>query len=190
MVNIQLESEARTSDLGAAVDVLNLSKTYAVKHKQPGLRGSLRSLFRPDFSSLTAVDAITFAIQRGETVGFVGPNGAGKSTTIKMLTGILFPSGGSARVLGMVPWAERQRLAFRIASVFGQRSQLWYHLPAADSFHLLSKIYELDGPAYRRQLASLVERFGLKPNGSILHFRHPAESRTDAELIERQRVAF
>ena len=99
-MNIQLESEARTSDLGAAVDVLNLSKTYAVKHKQPGLRGSLRSLFRPDFSSLTAVDAITFAIQRGETVGFVGPNGAGKSTTIKMLTGILFPSGGSARCIG------------------------------------------------------------------------------------------
>jgi ABC-2 type transport system ATP-binding protein len=145
------------------VDVRDLRKVYPVKRKQPGLVGSLRALWRPEYAPVVAVDAISFGIGRGEAVGFVGPNGAGKSTTIKMLTGILYPTSGQARVLGMVPWIERQRLAFRIASVFGQRSQLWYHLPPADSFALLARIYELEDRPYRERLGDLVDRFGLAP---------------------------
>ncbi|HEX5417886.1 MAG TPA: ATP-binding cassette domain-containing protein [Chloroflexota bacterium] len=143
------------------VDVENLRKVYPVKRKPPGFGGSLRALWRPTYDSVTAVDSITFQIQRGELVGFVGPNGAGKSTTIKMLTGILFPTSGSATVLGLAPWSERQRLAFRIASVFGQRSQLWYHLPPSDSFALLARIYEIEDRPFRERLGQLVERFGI-----------------------------
>ena len=97
----------------------------------------------------TAVAAIDFAIDAGERVAFIGPNGAGKSTTLKMLTGLLYPSGGSARVAGFVPWTERRRLAYEIGIVFGQRSQLWYHLRVRDSFDLLAKIYGLDANLYR-----------------------------------------
>src|SRR5437588_10987780 len=146
-----------------AIEVKSLEKVYSVKRKQPGLFGSWRSLWRPEYSSLTAVDRISFELATGEAVGFVGPNGAGKSTTIKMLAGILFPTAGEARVLGLVPWRERQRLAFQIASVFGQRSQLWYHLPAADSFGLLARIYELDDREYRERAAALVDRFEIGP---------------------------
>ena len=91
--------------------------------------------------AFTAVDGIDFSIAPGERVAFIGPNGAGKSTTLKMLTGLLYPSGGSARVAGFVPWTERRRLAYEIGIVFGQRSQLWYHLRVRDSFDLLAKIY-------------------------------------------------
>jgi ABC-2 type transport system ATP-binding protein len=94
-------------------------------------------------------------------VALVGENGAGKSTTIKLLTGILHPTGGEATVLGLVPWRDRTRLAFRIGTVFGQRSQLWQHLPAGDTFDLLARIYEQDGDAHRRRRGELVEAFGV-----------------------------
>ena len=145
------------------IEVNALRKVYQQKRKSPGLVSSLRTLWRPDYTRLTAVDGISFGIERGEAVGFVGPNGAGKSTTIKMLTGILFPTSGDAMVLGLVPWRQRQSLAFRIASVFGQRSQLWYHLPPADSFSLLARIYELDSRVYRERLDGLVKRFDVQP---------------------------
>ncbi len=112
---------------------------------------------------MTAVNGIDLRIERGELLAFIGPNGAGKSTTIKMLTGILYPSGGTATVLGLVPWKERQKLAFRISSVFGQRSQLWYHLPPGDSLDLLAHIYELDPHIYRERLDRLVEQFEIGP---------------------------
>ncbi|MHB8575522.1 MAG: ABC transporter ATP-binding protein [Dehalococcoidia bacterium] len=143
--------------------VEELCKRFRAKQKQPGVSGSLRSLVSPRFSEVTAVDRVSFSVARGEAVGFIGPNGAGKSTTLKMLTGILYPTEGRARVLGMTPWRERKQLALRVASVFGQRSQLWYHLPPADSFGLLAHIYELDRARYRRRLARLVELFELAP---------------------------
>jgi ABC-2 type transport system ATP-binding protein len=94
-------------------------------------------------------------------VALIGPNGAGKSTTIKLLTGILHPSGGTARVLGLVPWEARTDLAFDIATVFGQKSQLWYHLPPRSTFELLRHVYDLDASVVRRRVAELTERFGL-----------------------------
>ncbi|MDD3824754.1 MAG: ATP-binding cassette domain-containing protein [Anaerolineae bacterium] len=142
-----------------AIDVNQLRKTFVSREKQQGLQGSLRSLFRPVYREVEAVVGISFAVEQGERVAFIGPNGAGKSTTIKMLVGILHPTSGEARVLGKVPWRERERLAYEIGAVFGQKSQLWYHLPPQDSFDLLARIYELPAADYRRRLAQLVELF-------------------------------
>ena len=89
----------------------------------------------------------------GELLGFIGPNGAGKSTTIKILTGILFPGSGEVTVLGYVPWKQRRQLAYSIGTVFGQRPQLWYHLPAIDTFTLFGKIYELDDRETKQRIA-------------------------------------
>jgi ABC-2 type transport system ATP-binding protein len=138
-----------------------LSKTFQTRRKQPGLRGSMRALLRPVYTAVPAVRSVSLSVDPGELVAFIGPNGAGKSTTIKMLTGILHPTSGAATVLGLVPWQQRERLAFQIGAVFGQKSQLWYHLPPADSFDLLARIYELDEGAYRARRGRLVEAFGV-----------------------------
>ena len=141
------------------IEVQGLTKTFTTREKPAGLQGSLRALFRPVTREIQAVRGISFAVEAGERVAFIGPNGAGKSTTIKMLVGILHPTSGQAQVLGKVPWKERQRLAYQIGSVFGQKSQLWYHLPPADSFDLLARIYDVDPATYRQRLAYLVDLF-------------------------------
>lgn len=112
-------------------------------------------------SQLMAVDGITLDVPAGESVAFIGPNGAGKSTTIKILTGILRPSSGEVRVLGLTPWVERRKLAQQVGAVFGQRSQLWYHLPPSDTFELISRIYGLERQEYRATRDALVDRFAL-----------------------------
>jgi ABC-2 type transport system ATP-binding protein len=145
-----------------AIKVHNLTKTFVTTQKQPGFVGSIRSLLHPDRRETHAVKGIAFAVEEGERIAFIGPNGAGKSTTIKMLVGILYPTSGKAQVLGKVPWKERQKLAYEIGAVFGQKSQLWYHLPPADSFDLLARIYELDRAAYRERLTFLVELFEIE----------------------------
>ncbi|MEP0804729.1 MAG: ATP-binding cassette domain-containing protein [Chloroflexota bacterium] len=142
-----------------SIEVHNLRKTFQTKRKAEGLGGSVRSLFQPQYSSIEAVRGITFQMEAGELLGFIGPNGAGKSTTIKMLTGILHPTGGEARVLGFVPWKERQQLAYHIGTVFGQRPQLWYHLPAIDTFRLFGKIFEMDDRETTKRIAFLAEAF-------------------------------
>ncbi|SEN30203.1 ABC transporter ATP-binding protein [Lihuaxuella thermophila] len=144
-----------------AIKVKGLSKSFAVKHKKTGFLESLKSLFNPTFSEVTAVHPIDFQVEQGEIVAFLGPNGAGKSTTIKMLTGILHPTQGSAEVLGFNPWQERAKLAFHIGSVFGQKSQLWYHLPPIDTFELMSRIFELPRADYLKRRDELIERFEL-----------------------------
>ncbi len=121
---------------------------------------------RPFFSSyqdvvVEAVRNISFDIAPGERVAFIGPNGAGKSTTLKMLSGILQPSSGHASVAGFVPWDQRRKLSTHIGLVFGQRSQLWYHLPVRQSFDLIGKIYGLEEAAYLRQLDHLAGSFNL-----------------------------
>ena len=98
----------------------DLCKTFQTKRKQPGLMGSLKAVVKPELQTVEAVKGISFELEPGELLAFIGPNGAGKSTTIKMLTGILYPSGGQASVLGLTPWKDRRRLAYRIGSVFGQ----------------------------------------------------------------------
>ena len=146
----------------SAISVRNLQKSFKAKRKAAGFSGSLRSLFRPDYQTVEAVRGLSFEMESGELLGFIGPNGAGKSTTIKILTGILHPSGGEAEVLGLTPWRERRKLAYQIGSVFGQRPQLWYHLPAIDTFYLFGKIYELEDSFIRKRIGMLTEAFELQ----------------------------
>ncbi len=144
-----------------AIDVEELHKSFRVREHQPGLRGATRGLFRPSVRSQPAVEGLSFQLEAGERVAFVGPNGAGKSTTVKILSGILHPDRGRVRVLGHEPWRERRALGFRIGTVFGQRSQLWYHLPPVDTFELLGRVYEQDPAVHRQRQTALVERFGI-----------------------------
>ena len=126
----------------ALVEVHNLQKRFTVARRKAGPLRAVRALVSRDAREVTAVDDISFAVGRGEMVGYVGPNGAGKSTTIKMLTGILVPSAGRVLVDGLVPWKQRTRLARRIGVVFGQRTQLWWDLPLVESLRLLRYIYK------------------------------------------------
>lgn len=141
------------------ITVRNLNKEFQVKRKGRGFKESFKSLFNPRFEKVKAIDNISFEVGQGEILAFIGPNGAGKSTTIKVLTGILYPTGGKVSVLGLTPWEQRQTLAFKIGSVFGQRPQLWYHLPAGDTFELFSKIYELERSEYKKRVEFLIEAF-------------------------------
>lgn len=142
-----------------AISVSHLQKVFQSKRKAAGLGGSLRALVKPQYTFVEAVRDLSFEMEMGELLGFIGPNGAGKSTTIKILTGILYPTGGDARVLGCVPWKQRQQLAFHIGTVFGQRPQLWYHLPAIDTFYLFGKIYEMEDAEVKRRIGFLSEAF-------------------------------
>lgn len=143
------------------IQVEDLTKTFKTRERAAGFKGSLRSFVVPKYREREAVKPTSFSLEAGEVLAFIGPNGAGKSTTIKMLTGILYPTGGTASVLGLVPWRERRRLAFHIASVYGQKSQLWYHLPPQDTFNLLARIYELDQSEYSRRRDFLIEVFDI-----------------------------
>lgn len=145
-----------------SIEVNNLQKTFQTKRKTAGMRGSLRALVKPEYNTVEAVRGLSFQMEAGELLGFIGPNGAGKSTTIKILTGILHPTSGDAKVLGFVPWKERQKLAYHIGTVFGQRPQLWYHLPAIDTFMLFGKIYELDDRETKKRIAFLSEAFEIQ----------------------------
>ena len=142
-----------------AIELEHLRKTFRVPERAHGFAGSVRALFSPRTREIVAVDDVSFAIAPGERVAFVGPNGAGKSTTLKLLSGILQPSAGTVRVIGLEPGRDRTRLAYRIGAVFGQRSQLWSHLPAADSFDLLARIYEIPPTEYRARRNELVASF-------------------------------
>jgi ABC-2 type transport system ATP-binding protein len=146
----------------SAICVDNLQKTFRTKRKAAGFQGSFRALWKPEWQTVEAVRDLSFAMEEGELLGFIGPNGAGKSTTIKILTGILHPTSGQATVLGYEPWRERQKLAYHIGSVFGQRPQLWYHLPAIDTFYLFGKIYELDDKTIRQRIGLLTEAFEIQ----------------------------
>lgn len=143
------------------IEVTDLRKTFRAKQKQAGLRGSMRSLVRPEFREVEAVSGITFTVNAGERIAFIGPNGAGKSTTIKMLTGILVPTGGEIRSAGLDPSRERKRLAHQIGTVFGQKSQLWYHLPAIDTYELFAQIYEIPRERYQERLRYLTDAFDI-----------------------------
>jgi ABC-2 type transport system ATP-binding protein len=145
-----------------AIRLSGLTKTFRVARRDTRtLASRIRSLVAPRSETVRAVDGVSLSVEPGERVAFIGPNGAGKSTTLKILSGILHPDGGEAAVLGRVPWRERSALAFDIGTVFGQRSQLWYHLPPRDTFALLARVYEIDPAVHRRRLRELVDVFDL-----------------------------
>lgn len=177
-----------------AIVTRQLTKTFVTRQKQPGLHASLRALFRPIQRETQAVKGVSINVEEGERVAFIGPNGAGKSTTIKMLVGILYPSCGEALVLDRIPWQEREQLAYQIGAVFGQKSQLWYHLPPQDSFDLLARIYELDLAAYADRLSHLVELFEigetLRTPVRKLSLGERMRCEIAASLLHRPRILF
>jgi ABC-2 type transport system ATP-binding protein len=144
------------------IEVQGLSKTYRVFQKEPGFRGALRGLFRRRYKEVHAVADVTFTIEPGEMVAFLGPNGAGKTTTLKMLSGLIYPSAGTARVLGFVPWERPDAFRRRFSLIMGQKNQLWWDLPAADSFRLHREIYSLPQDAFARTLGQLTELFAVE----------------------------
>jgi ABC-2 type transport system ATP-binding protein len=143
------------------IEAQGLSKTYRVSLKKEGLLGSLRGLVRRKYKEVRAVDGVSFSIEPGEMVAFLGPNGAGKTTTLKMLSGIIYPTAGTARVLGYVPWERADPFRRQFALVMGQKNQLWWDLPAADSFQLHREIYSLSAADFERTLGELTEMFNV-----------------------------
>src|SRR6202167_4280228 len=139
------------------IEVRHLSKTFHVAHKEPGLGGAIKGLFKRQYKDVRAVQDINFLIKEGELVGFLGPNGAGKTTTLKMLSGLLHPTSGEAQVLGHVPWNRAREFQMQFTMVMGQRTQLWWDLPAWDSFLLNKEIYEIPVAQFKETVDELSE---------------------------------
>ena len=140
------------------IDVRHLRKTYRVGQKRrEGVGASLRDLLRREYKTVEAVKDVSFAIEAGEMVAFLGPNGAGKTTTLKMLSGLIFPTAGTAEVLGFVPWRRAVEYRMRFALVMGQKNQLWWDLPARESFRLHQQIYRIDPAEFRRISGELID---------------------------------
>jgi ABC-2 type transport system ATP-binding protein len=146
-----------------AVDVEGLGKVFKVPVRDPGLRAAAKSLVRRAHRDVIAVDAVSFQIAPGEIVGFLGPNGAGKTTTLKILSGLLHPTTGSARVLGHEPWKRERRYLQRMTLVMGNRNQLQWDLPAMDSFELTRAVYRLPEAMFREQRDELIDLLELGP---------------------------
>jgi len=144
------------------IEVKNISKTFKVPIKEKGKYAMLKSFFNRKYQYIKAIDDISFSIKKGEIVGYIGPNGAGKSTTIKILSGILVPDSGKVVIDKLIPYKERQKYVSNIGVVFGQRSQLWWDIPAIDSFNLLKDIYNIPEQLYKKNLNELIELLNLK----------------------------
>ena len=152
------------SEQTAAVEIQDLRKSFRTRRARgAGARARFADLVAPRTERVMAVDGVSLRIEPGERVAFIGPNGAGKSTTLKILAGILYPDSGRVTVDGLVPWRDRRKLGFRVGTVFGQRSQLWYQLPARATFELLAHVYELPQAVRRARLDALVHAFALEP---------------------------
>jgi viologen exporter family transport system ATP-binding protein len=144
------------------IDVRELSKDFRTFKRREGVWGSIQNLFLREYLTVKAVDRVTFSIERGEMVGYIGPNGAGKSTSIKMLTGILVPSSGEARVNGFLPYKQRRQYVKTIGVVFGQRTQLWWDIAVVESFKLLRRIYEVPERDFRERMEKFNQILGIQ----------------------------
>jgi ABC-2 type transport system ATP-binding protein len=144
------------------IEVEHLTKTFKVPEREGGLMPAIRSVFRRRYKQVRAVEDVNFRVETGEIVGFLGPNGAGKTTTLKMLSGLLHPTSGNAKVLGHVPWRRESGYLQRISMLMGQRSQLQWDLPAMDSFMVHAAVYRIPAEQYRQTLDELVEMLDLK----------------------------
>src|SRR3989338_7515843 len=144
------------------IEVKNLKKYYRVHQKEPGLAGSIKSLFHRKYYDAKAVDGVSFSIDEGELIGFIGPNGACKTTTLKVLSGLLYPTSGHVSVLGYIPWDRKPAFQKQFSLVMGQKNQLWWDLPAMESFILNKEIYEVPQAQYNKTLDELVDLLEVK----------------------------
>jgi len=143
------------------IQLEGIRKSFKVAKRSAGMRQALKALFAREYTLVQALEEISFTIGAGEIVGYIGPNGAGKSTTIKIMSGILLPDGGSCRIMGYTPWEQRVAYVRHIGVVFGQRSQLWWDVPVIDSFELLKDIYKIPPSEYKANLSLLTETLDL-----------------------------
>jgi len=165
------------------IQVRQLSKSFDYYTKELGLKNSLRNLFARKKLTKAAVSDISFEIDEGEMVGFLGPNGAGKTTTLKMLSGILHPTSGSASVLGYTPWERKKAFKMQFAIVMGQKNQLWWDLPANESLYLNKCIYEIDDKTYEATVAELTELLDVRKLLNVQVRRLSLGERMKMELI-------
>ena len=176
------------------IEVRQLTRIFRTYKKRPGFWGGVRGLFKRDFEELAAAKDISFDIAEGEFVGFLGPNGAGKTTTLKMLSGLIYPTSGTARVAGFDPTKRENAYRRLFALVLGQKNQLWWDLPAIESFLLLRHIYGLDAAQYQSTLDELVELLGVKDKLNVMVRELSLGERMKMELIaallHRPRVLF
>jgi ABC-2 type transport system ATP-binding protein len=167
----------------SAIEVSGLTKAFRTYKKQPGFAGAVRGLFRRTYEQTLAVKEVTFRIEPGELVGFLGPNGAGKTTTLKMLAGLLYPTGGTARVLGYVPWERDDGYRRQFALLLGQKNQLWWDLPARESFDLNARIYGIPATTMERRVAEMSELLAVRDKLNVSVRELSLGERTKMELI-------
>ena len=176
------------------IEVKHIKKTFKVPIKSDGKFGALKTFFNRKYNYIKAISDISFSIKKGEIVGYIGPNGAGKSTTIKILSGILVPDSGNVVIDKMTPWVDRKKYVSKIGVVFGQRSQLWWDIPAIDSFNLLKDIYKLEDSEYQKTLNELIELLNLKDIINIpvrqLSLGNRMKCEIAASLIHRPKILF
>ncbi len=166
------------------IELRDLSKSYRVYQKREGLRAAITGLFRRDYREIKAVEGIDLTVEAGEFVAFLGPNGAGKTTTLKLLSGVITPTSGEATVMGHIPWHRNNAYRRRFALVMGQKNQLWWDLPAAESFRLHQQIYRIAPEAFERTRDELVDLLGV---GELLH--QPVRELSLGERMKMELIA-
>lgn len=169
--------------MSTIIEVKNLTKTFDYYRKAPGLFGSLRGLFSREKQFVDAVKKISFTVAEGELVGFIGPNGAGKTTTLKILSGILYPTNGYVKILGFTPWERKAEYLRQISLVMGNKEQLWWDLPAIDSFLLNQKIYDIPEQQFKRNVELLSEMLQIKDILNVQVRKLSLGQRMKAELV-------
>ena len=177
-----------------AIEVTDLTKAFRTYKKQPGFSGALKGLFHRTYEQTLAVKDVSFRIEPGELVGFLGPNGAGKTTTLKMLAGLLYPTSGSAQVLGYVPWKRDDGYRRQFALLLGQKNQLWWDLPARESLELNAQIYGIAAPVMERRVTAMSELLAVhdKLNVSVreLSLGERMKMELIASLLHEPKVLF
>ena len=166
-----------------AIQVNGLTKTFRTYKKQPGFAGAIRGLIRRKYETTTAVRNVSFSIEPGEFVGFLGPNGAGKTTTLKMLSGLLYPTGGTAQVLGYVPWERKDGYRRQFALLLGQKNQLWWDLPARESLELNARIYGIANDVFERTVTEMTDLLAVREKLNVAVRELSLGERMKMELI-------
>lgn len=143
--------------MDVVISVKNLEKVYKRQRRKSGLKNVIKDFFSREYMEIQALKKVSFTVRKGEIIGYIGPNGAGKTTTLKILSGILYPSGGDVEVLGFTPWKRKREFLKKITLIMGQKNQLWWDIPAMDSFLLFKEIYEVPDHIFKKQISTLLD---------------------------------